>query len=158
MVSCTSPRMQYSIFCVSLSSVSSVSDIGFTDLEERINWILFSVKTGSGLVSLRSGLVSLPPALQAKFQAQQSKSSQKKRSRGSDDGSPNSKRQQGSSSSSSSSTPNPPMGFFSPSHCKIGLKNWLEGNHPTNTRRLDPIHQMTTLRPVIDARMNALLE
>ena len=96
-------------FVVSLSSASSLSDIGFTDLEERINWILFSVKTGSGLVSL-------PPALQAKFQAQQTKNSQKKRSGGSEDGSPNSKRQQGSSSSSSSTSPNPPAKFSSPSH------------------------------------------
>ena len=98
-------------FVATLSSVSSLADIGFNDFEERVNWILFNVKTGSTLVSL-------PPALQAKFQANQLKHSQKKRSAGSDDGPSNPKRQQ-NSSSSNSDPPKTPITFDSPSNWRL---------------------------------------
>ena len=95
-------------FVSTLSSANAVIDVGFCELEERINWILFNVKTGAALVSL-------PPALQAKYQDQQQKSTQKKRSNNSSDGSPNSKRQQqGSSSSSNSDSTKQPITFDSP--------------------------------------------
>ena len=65
-------------------------------MEKRINWLLFSVKTGSPLGGL-------PAALQAKFQAQQSKLNPKKRSNPSEESSANPKKQNQSSSSNSSS-------------------------------------------------------
>ena len=98
-------------FVSTLSSASSIGDVGFRDFEERVNWILFTVKTGLTLVSL-------PPALQAKFQANRQKTSQKKRSGGFDDGSPSSKRQQ-NSSSSNSETNKTPITFDSPSNWRI---------------------------------------
>ena len=51
-------------FVLSLSVATSIEDIGFDDLKQRINWLIFCIKTGSPLGSL-------PAALQAKFNAQQ---------------------------------------------------------------------------------------
>ena len=111
-------------FVSTLSSASSLADVGFKDFEERVNWILFTVKTGSTLVSL-------PPALQAKFQANQLKNSQKKRSGGSDDGSPSSKRQQ-SSSSSNSDPQKTAATFDSPSNWRLPAdSNYMQVFPPT---------------------------
>ena len=112
-------------FVSTLSSASSLADVGFKDFEERVNWILFTVKTGSTLVSL-------PPALQAKFQANQLKnSSQRKRSGGSDEGSPSSKRQQ-SSSSSNSDPQKTAATFDSPSNWRLPAdSNYMQVFPPT---------------------------
>ena len=116
-------------FVATLSSASSISDIGFRDFEEQVNWILFTVKTGSTLVSL-------PPVLQAKFQVNQQKHSSKKRSSGPDDGSPSSKRQQNSSSSNLDSSKTP-ITFDSPS-------NWLLTQN-LNYMRLFPPSVLTKI-------------
>ena len=97
-------------FVGTLSKAQQIDDIGFDDLEKRINWLLFTIKTGAPLGGL-------PAALQAKFQAQQSKNnSSKKRSNPSDDSSSSKKQNQ---SLSGTSIPKTATTFDIPSNWKI---------------------------------------
>ena len=98
-------------FVASLSKAQCIEDVGFDNMEERVNWLLFSIKTGSPLGGL-------PAALQAKFQAQQQKLNSKKRSNPSDDSSnSNSKKQ--NQANSSPSIPKNADTFDTPANWKL---------------------------------------